>query len=446
MEIEPHGPRQQLASARQLYDQGMFDDAASLYRSVLAKHPANAEANFWMGSIFIAKKDFHQATEYMERATSAAPDHTGVLDRLGMLYDKQKRFEESIKIYDRLAGQHGDGREGMQVFMRRGTALARSDRFEEAVEDFKQVVAIEPKFAHAWLNLGNALIRTGEFEEAVETLFKAHELEPDNPATNESLGRGLIWTKQFPESVEHLSRAQALDPNSVRYLSYKILALRHAGRTDEANDLEGLGDMVLDVRVPHPPEFASLEKWNEALKEEIVNHQALTKEFTKRATRNGAKVDHMFDANKTPLFGLFERQIRQAFEQTVARMPQKPGHPLSLGVAKDCFVSMWANVMYDGGHQVPHNHPRGWYSSCYYNVLPDRVAESGDAHEGWIEFGGSAYDYPEPADAPKRLIQPEPGLMVVFPSYIFHRTVPFFSDQLRISCAFDARPQNWKHS
>ena len=127
-------------------------------------------------------------------------------------------------------------------------------------------------------------------------------------------------------------------------------------------------------------------------------------------------------------------------------MPRRQGHPLPLSVPDGYLADMWCNVMYDGGHQAPHNHPKGWFSACYYNVLPDRVTASGDAREGWIEFGGTAYDFPEPADTPKRQIQPEPGLMVVFPSYMFHRTIPFHSDQIRISCAFDAKPYGWTHS
>ena len=36
-----------------------------------------------------------------------------------------------------------------------------------------------------------------------------------------------------------------------------------------------------------------------------------------------------------------------------------------------------------------------------------------------------------------RLIKPVEGLMVLFPSYFYHRTLPFESDEVRISIAFD---------
>ncbi len=36
-----------------------------------------------------------------------------------------------------------------------------------------------------------------------------------------------------------------------------------------------------------------------------------------------------------------------------------------------------------------------------------------------------------------RFYRPEEGLMFLFPSYFYHRTVPFESEQLRVSIAFD---------
>ncbi len=56
---------------------------------------------------------------------------------------------------------------------------------------------------------------------------------------------------------------------------------------------------------------------------------------------------------------------------------------------------------------------------------------------GWIEFGTPRADV-RCAIAPEAVFhQPEEGLMFVFPSYFYHRTVPFESEELRVSIAFD---------
>jgi len=92
---------------------------------------------------------------------------------------------------------------------------------------------------------------------------------------------------------------------------------------------------------------------------------------------------------------------------------------------------------------LPHFHPQGWLSGCYYARIPERVESSGDAHEGWIEFGRPAYHLPHTKEPKLRIVKPEEGLIVLFPSYMFHRTVPFESDDLRISFAFDVVPRGW---
>jgi hypothetical protein len=41
---------------------------------------------------------------------------------------------------------------------------------------------------------------------------------------------------------------------------------------------------------------------------------------------------------------------------------------------------------------------------------------------------------------PRRLVQPEVGTLVLFPSYMWHGTVPFESAEPRITVAFDLLP------
>ena len=64
-----------------------------------------------------------------------------------------------------------------------------------------------------------------------------------------------------------------------------------------------------------------------------------------------------------------------------------------------------------------------------------------DAHrdQGILTFGepGIATSPPLPAEYS---VRPEPGMLVLFPSYFWHGTVPFRSSQPRLTVAFDAVP------
>jgi len=432
--------QQQTVRARQLLDQGQLSEAEVAAREAVAADPDSAEANFVLSSALARDGRVKEAIPFMERAVVGASANHQVLAALGQLYSAAQRYDDAASTYAKIIPIVPPGNIALEALLRRGGAYAKGKRFGEAAEDFKMVTQIAPTHPAGWHNLGNVLLHMKNAEAAVAAFRKAEELEPKSPNVAYALGRGLLFTGAFDESVDCLKSAVATAPAQLQFLSYLILALRHAGRREEADDLEGINDMIISVR-PEPPEgFASIDEWNAALREEIVKHPALTSDFKNRATRNGSKLDDLFGRNLSPIFEKFEAQIRGGFEDALAMMPRKPGHPLPLEMPQGYQPYMWTNVMHDGGHQVAHNHPRGWFSGCYYCDLPDCVETSGDAQEGWIEFGGSAYDYPEPENAPKRQIKPEGGLLVVFPSYIFHRTIPFSSDQLRISCAFDAKP------
>jgi hypothetical protein len=93
--------------------------------------------------------------------------------------------------------------------------------------------------------------------------------------------------------------------------------------------------------------------------------------------------------------------------------------------------------MCGGGFHVNHIH-NGWISSVYYVDVPE-IAADAQAHQGWLKFGEPSADLGF-GNAVRRLVQPKPGRLVLFPSYLWHGTVPFNSDETRMTIAFDAMP------
>ena len=73
---------------------------------------------------------------------------------------------------------------------------------------------------------------------------------------------------------------------------------------------------------------------------------------------------------------------------------------------------------------MPHFHVFGWMSSAYYARLPGGGEQERKRHEGWIEFGRPPAMYGLELE-PRRIVEPKVGRLVLFPSYMFHGTVPF---------------------
>ena len=78
-------------------------------------------------------------------------------------------------------------------------------------------------------------------------------------------------------------------------------------------------------------------------------------------------------------------------------------------------------------------HPEGWISSALYIVLPPEVGEG----EAGVLTLGEAKGPSFPVDLPPfRIVEPKPGRLALFPSYMWHGTRPFGEGE-RITIAFD---------
>jgi uncharacterized protein (TIGR02466 family) len=103
----------------------------------------------------------------------------------------------------------------------------------------------------------------------------------------------------------------------------------------------------------------------------------------------------------------------------------------------------WANIVRNGSHHKIHNHPDCDWSGVYYVAVgvPDANAP---AENGMIEFldprmGATLPGLSGPEALPKLRVPPEPGLMLLFPSWLYHYVNTFQGTGERISIAFNVK-------
>lgn len=100
------------------------------------------------------------------------------------------------------------------------------------------------------------------------------------------------------------------------------------------------------------------------------------------------------------------------------------------------FAGAWSVRLRPGGYHEDHVHPAGWISSAFYVALPDAGRP---APEGWLSLGRPGVPTRPPL-APSRQIAPAPGMLALFPSYLWHGTEPFGGERPRLTVAFDLVP------
>ena len=101
-------------------------------------------------------------------------------------------------------------------------------------------------------------------------------------------------------------------------------------------------------------------------------------------------------------------------------------------------MSAWANISRAGNYNVPHVHMATWAAVYYVSVPPD----CGQAQSGGLELldprpATAMLNMPGSFFATRRLIQPQEGLLVLFPASIMHFVHPFKGPGERISIACD---------
>jgi hypothetical protein len=131
--------------------------------------------------------------------------------------------------------------------------------------------------------------------------------------------------------------------------------------------------------------------------------------------------------------------IEAAVRDYIAALPDDADHPfLARKSTAFRFSGSWSVRLRRQGYHVDHVHSAGWISSCYYVGLPAALARAED-RQGWIKFGETSLRLGQ-REAVAKAVRPEVGKLVLFPSYMYHGTIPFEDEGFRTTIAFDVVP------
>ncbi len=123
-----------------------------------------------------------------------------------------------------------------------------------------------------------------------------------------------------------------------------------------------------------------------------------------------------------------------------AELAADPRHPFLHRIPGDYRLNTWATLVPEQGEINAHIHEEAWLSGAYYAELPPAMAAGRETRAGWLELGRPSGELPAVPDEVMRHVEPAEGLLVLFPSYLFHRTLPFRGEGERISLSFDLEP------
>jgi tetratricopeptide (TPR) repeat protein len=282
--------------------------------------------------------------------------------------------------------------------------------------------------ASRWLDLHEAIALSEQGEtDAAEPLFAAIE----DPAAIVWRVRHLLRSERIAEVLPLIDAR--LDPADPTLWPYAAIVWRLTGDS-RWEWLDGQPKLVsaVDLTGDLPP----LDRLAGTLR----NLHLARAEHLDQSVRGGTQTDGPLFSRIEPELRALRAAIVRAVERHVAQLPAPdPRHP-TLAKARDRrirFAGSWSVRLAGQGHHANHVHPQGWLSSAFYVALPGE-AERGGGEAGWLTLGqpqmGLGLDL-----APVRTIEPKPGQLVLFPSTMWHGTMPFAHGE-RLTVAFDVAP------
>ncbi len=175
--------------------------------------------------------------EILSVGTKNMPGSSRIPTMRGVIQAQVGRYEEAEAAFQRAAQLSPDPEPatlGLTV------AMQQTGRLAESIELLRKQVEKNPTDATTQLMLGQALIKNGaepgeeDFHEARAALLRSIELDPNVAAARVELGKLYLKSADLDNSIAQFQQALALDP-SERTATYQLMvALRKAGRAQEA--------------------------------------------------------------------------------------------------------------------------------------------------------------------------------------------------------------------
>ena len=401
---------------------GQYDDAIESFYKALKIQPDFAEAYNGIGNAQREKGDLETAIDSFKQAITIKPDFTDAYNNMGNALKDKGDLKASIDCYEQALKIKPDYAE---AYYNMGNALQDEGDIEAAIGSFKQALKIKPDFPEAYNNMGAALRNNGDLEAAIKCYDKLNNQEAIAQALECTYILGSY--NKFNERLETIVKK---DPSNIRVAAISAFAAHQIKQKDPypfcKNPLELIKFNNIKNHVPNPDRFihSILDEMNRG-----KTTWAPKSHTTKGGFRTSGNLFSSPSSNMKILEGIIKKELNSFYSKYNANKSTLIGN-----WPDEIKIAAWYVRLLQSGYQNSHIHPAGWVSGVFYL----KTVEAPTQQEGAIEFGLRGYDYPvNNEDHPRLLYQPSNGDLVLFPSSLFHRTIPVIKDVERCVIAFD---------
>lgn len=443
------------ARAGILRQAGRLDEAAEAYDAALALEPARVPALHGRGRTGLERGEAGVSSFYI----AALQQKPGDLD---LIFGLAEAFEAEgnplgLELLTDAVQRNPDWIMGHEILARMRSESGHGPDF---ADHYKPSLAARPANRALHLSYWHSLARGQQHAEALAALRTARphlsdgddlrlleavftsesgdphtalalldRIDPAHPDIAFARGRIALRAGDPAQAALLFERLIDADPASINGwahldLAWRLLAdPRHAWLAGQPG-LYGPRDIGLDAA-----ELADLAA--------LLRRLHVTRAHPiGQSLRGGTQTRGRLFARNEPEIVRLREAIAAAVADHVRDLPPRDDrHPLLRHRdATPAFSGSWSVRLAGQGFHVNHIHPEGILSSACYVSLPATIGGAA-TREGWLELGRPPTELGLALE-PLATIEPKPGRLALFPSYLFHGTRPF-ADGERLTVAFD---------
>lgn len=476
------------------FDNGDYKNSEFFFHNTLKIEKTFFPALMGLGNINRENNNFSESLLFYNKALKINPNFHTLYNERAILYSKKNDY---LNALDDISKSISLNQSDPLSYSIRATIHLRENKPNQAISDFKNCLSLKNNYKGANHGIGLAYKSRGQISEAISFFKKEIILYPDDHESLFMIGDSYIMIGDFVKSIIYLEKALSLDPENSDYNTILAVQKKISGEYDIAaklfkkGALEGWRENELSCLYMLNSDLESfylkLDEYsqvseNSPLISSIYSHANYNFNYPNTYNFCQNPMDFIYKKNLNQIVDYDDKFIETLISDIskldsdhVGQLLLINGEQSAGNIFKDSvnsfqmlnsiiidqlsdykteysqnnnnFINNWPKVsqlvgwcirMKKGGHLNRHMHEDSWVSGTLYLNMP----KGADNKEGMIEFSLFNEQYPmnPKIELKTKILNISRGDIVLFPSSLFHQTIPFNTDDERLCIAFDLKP------
>lgn len=487
------------------FNENKFEKAQVAFSRVIDLDNKEISALTSLGNIYKAQDEYLLSIKYYKMALVINPNYVNALHNLGLVYKLNEQLDLALACFKKAKyiapeiaeidyneantyfeqGHYPEAEQGYwnslnkapdnievhqtlnEFYWQTGRKVDFGRSFKLAIEHLPSNINLRHAFAESLLSSGNIAQAQQVLNAALainETPALLH-LKGKLAVSDNELSMGILAVEaslkqlydldvaldlielliidyQYDKALKYIGQAELIAPLNQLLIAYKSVCWRLT-QNEKYHWLNDYQAYIKTYEIPVPNGYSSRESFLLEVQDVLLSMHKTQHEPLKQTLRHGTQTPGRLFYKPLPQIVALKTSFELITREYIHSLPNDLSHPLlSRKSQKLSFAGSWSVKLKPNGFHVNHVHPKGWLSSCFYINVPDFLShKQPSTHAGAIKFGESSMGLGE-RESIGRIIAPNAGTVVIFPSYVWHGTFPFHGadKDFRLTAPCDITP------